>query len=134
MRIEGRLEPHAPALAAGCIAATKVVDNRRQVDGLDIEPDLPATMRDTSRTSSTIWDSRCVAIQRIEAAHPLVGGQHAAAQQPGVADDRVQRRSQLVRQHGEELVFQPVGVLACTNSRAFSSATDAQPAIPSARR
>ena len=33
------------------------------------------------------------------------------AQQPRVADDRVQRRAQLVRQHGEEFVLHPVGGL-----------------------
>ena len=70
---------------------------------------LPETIRDTSSTSSTICVSHVAlrsSVSRPRAA--LSPRQDAAAQQPRVADDRVERRAQLVREHGEELVLHAV--------------------------
>jgi hypothetical protein len=52
-----------------------------------------------------------VTLEDLETTGGLLLREHAAAQQPGVADDGVQRRPELVREHGEKLVLQAVRVL-----------------------
>ena len=52
-----------------------------------------------------------IAIDALERVLDFLGGQLAAAQQVDPADDRVERRAQLVRQRGEELVLQAIGLL-----------------------
>ena len=48
---------------------------------------------------------------RSSACFDLLGRQLAAAQQVHPADDGIERRAQLVRQRGEELVLQSIGLL-----------------------
>ena len=136
-RIERSSAARTPlASAAGCTVATALSTISGSSTGCTSSRILPETMRDTSSTSSTICVSaRRVALERLEAALGLLAGQHAAAQQPRVADDGVQRRAQLVRQHREELVLHPVGVAAPRRTGARSRAPPTPtPAIPTASR
>ena len=124
------------ASAAGCTVATALSTITGSSTGWTSRRILPETIRDTSSTSSTIWVSQlALRSSGFEAARRLVAGQQPAAQQPRVADDRVQRRPQLVRQHRQELVLHPVGVAgprrAAARSRARPTPT---PAMPSAIR
>ena len=114
------------ASAAGCIVATALSTTSGSSTGCTSRRILPETIRETSSTSSTICVSDGgVALEGFEAARRLLAGQHPAAQQPRVADDRVERRAQLVREHREELVLHAGWrSRASSYSRAFSSATD----------
>ena len=73
---------------------------------------LPDTMREMSSTSSTICVSevalRSIVSMALAASRP---GDHARAQHPRVAEDRIERRPQFVRQAGEELVLEPARLL-----------------------
>ena len=73
---------------------------------------LPVVMRDTSSRS---WTSRACACalrsMRSSACFTSSCRQLAAAQQVDPADDRVERRAQLVRERGEEFVLQAIGLL-----------------------
>ena len=99
------------ASAAGCTVATALSTIQRQIHRLHVEPDLA---RDDARDVEHVLDDlRQRVALRSSVSRPrsaLSPVSSAAAQQPGVAEDRVERRAQLVRQHREELVLQPVGV------------------------
>ena len=100
------------ASAAGCTVATALSMISGSSTGWTSRRILPETIRDTSSTSSMIWVSQLALRSMVSRPRAsLVAGQQPAAQQPRVADDRVQRRPQLVRQHREELVLHAVGVL-----------------------
>ncbi len=109
--IEDGLDADALGVGGRLHRRDRVVDDHRQLDRLDVQADLA---RDDPRHVQHVVDDLGqpvgVALDGLEAARQLVAGQESAAQQPRVADDRVQRRPQLVRQHREELVLHAVGV------------------------
>ena len=126
------------ASAAGCTVATALSTISRQLAPAGRRggscPRRSAT-RPARRRRSGSAQLR-VALERSRGrASAFSPRQQPAAQQPRVADDGVQRRPQLVRQHGQELVLQPVGVagvdVAAARSRARPTPT---PAMPSASR
>ena len=66
-------------------------------------------MRDTSSRSSISRACAWALRSTFSSARSLeLGRQRAGAQQPRPAEDRVERRAQLVRQRGEKLVLEPV--------------------------
>ena len=70
---------------------------------------LPVAIRETSSRSSTSRVWTCALRSTFSSARSLPdGGTAFAAQQLRPAEDRVERRAQLVRQRREELVLQPV--------------------------
>ena len=91
----------------------RALDQRRQLERLGLDqPTLPCTMRETSSRSSirrAMW-SACRPIT--SRAHRQLRRRASRAGQDvhGVADRR-QRVAQLVRQHREEFVLAPVGLL-----------------------
>ena len=106
------LDAHALGVGGGLNRRDGVVDDQRQLHRLHVEPDLARhDARDIEDVLDDLRQPRGVAFERLEPARRLVARQDAAAQQPRVADDRVERRAQLVRQDGEELVLHPVGGL-----------------------
>ena len=88
------------------------LDDADQVDGARRRArSLPVMMRDTSSRSSMSW--ACSAALRSivsSAAARRVGVEAARAQQLRPAEDGVERRAQLVRQRGQELVLDAVGL------------------------
>ena len=113
-RIERRSAARTPfASAAGCTVVDRVVDTTAgRSTACTFRRILPETMRETSSTSSTIWVSELALRSSVSNARASASRrQQAASHQPRVADDGVQRRAQLVREHREELVLQPAGVL-----------------------
>ena len=100
------------ASAAGWTRGDGVVDDQRQFHRLHVQPNLAGhDPRDVEHVLDDLRQPGRVAFERLEAARGLLAGQDVAAQQPRVADDGVQRRAQLVREHGEKLVLHPVGGL-----------------------
>ena len=111
------------ASAAGCTVATALSMTSGRSHRLHVQPDLARDdARDVEHVLDDLGQPVGVALEGLEAARRLVAGEHAAAQQPRVADDRVQRRAQLVRQHREELVLHAVGVAALRRAAARSRA------------
>ena len=99
------------ASAAGPTRVERLADHRRRPGSAPgSRCTLPVVMRDMSSRSSTSWFCATAlrSITSIACCH-LSGGDHVGLQHPGVAEDRVERRPQLVRQRGEELVLQLVG-------------------------
>ena len=89
-----------------------VVDNQGQLDWLHVQANLAChDARDVEDVFHDLRQPRRVSFERFETARGLLSREDVAPQQPRVADDRVQRRAQLVRQHGEEFVLHPVGGL-----------------------
>ena len=85
------------ASAAGWIVATALSTMSGSSTGCTSKRILPDTIRETSSTSSTICVSHVAFRSSVSRpAGGLVAGQDAAAQQPRVADNRIQRRAQLV--------------------------------------
>ena len=109
--IEDGLDADALGIRGRLHRRDRVVDDHRQLHRLDVQADLA---RDDPRHVEHVLDDLGqpvgVALEGLEAARQLVAGQQPAAQQPRVADDRVERRPQLVRQHRQELVLHAVGV------------------------
>ena len=75
---------------------------------------LPAST--LARSSTSLMScSRCCALVRMSPRYSLccgdTGADLAVVHQLGEADDRVERRAQLVRHVGEELALQPAGLL-----------------------
>ena len=80
----------------------------RELQRAHVQAELRPTIRDRSRMSEMTW--ACAAAFRSMASRPPAGGglvEPASAQEIGPAHDRGQRRAQLVRQRGEELVLDP---------------------------
>ena len=99
----------APAAASGrCTPSTTAARSTRSRSSCS----LPATMRETSRrslTSCACWRTpRSIACS---ARWRCAASMRAVAQHRQPADDALQRRAQLVREHGEELVLGLVGAL-----------------------
>ena len=89
-----------------------VTNDRRQLHRLHVQPDLAGhDSRYVHHVVDDLREPRRVAVQRLEPAGGFLTRENAAAKQPRVADDRVQRRPQFVREHREELVLRAVGVL-----------------------
>ena len=106
------LDAHALGVGRRLHGGDGVVDDAGSSTGCTSSRILPETMRDTSSTSSTICVSQRALRSSVSRPRAdLVRRQHVAAQQARVAEDRVERRAQLVRQHREEFVLQAVGVL-----------------------
>ena len=123
IRIEHGLEPDALRVGRGPHRLDRVLDDAAAAStGCTSSRSLPEMMRETSSTSSTIWVSDVrVARHGLERPASLLAGQQAGLQHPRLADDRVQRRPQLVRQRGQELVLQPAGGPGNSSRRCRSS-------------
>ena len=68
-------------------------------------------MRETSRRSSIRRDCTWALRSTFSSARSIDGERHRiGAQQLGPAEDGVERRAKLVREGGQELVLQPVGL------------------------
>ena len=100
------------ASAAGAIASTAPRTMSGNSTGWTFSRILPDTMREMSSTSSTICVSD-VALRSIVsiAFSLLVRRDDAGPQHARVAEDGVERRPQLVREAGEEIVLDPAGLL-----------------------
>ncbi len=112
--IHGRSRRRTPlASAAGRTVAMALLDDRghlRRAGRSSVS--LPVTIRETSRTSSTIWVSHFALRSSVTiAAVGLTARDDSRPQQLRVADDGVQRRAQFVREHGQELVLESIGLL-----------------------
>ena len=91
------LKPHALGVGGGLNGGDRVVDDERQLHRLHVQANLARhDPRDVEHVLDDLRQPRGVPFERLEAARRLVARQDAAAQQPRVADDRVQRRAQLV--------------------------------------
>ena len=124
------------ASAAGWTVAIALSTISRQLHGLHVQPDLAGDdPRDVEDVLDNLGQPRRVAFERLETAGRLLAGENAAAQQPRVADDRIQRRAQLVREHGEEFVLDPIGFLRVHEQpRILAARPTPTPAMPSTRR
>ena len=99
------------ASAAGCTVATALWTMSGSSTGLHVETDLARDdPGDVEHVLDDLGQRGGIALERLEPALGLLADEHPTAQQPGVPDDRVQRRAELVRQHREELVLQPIGL------------------------
>ena len=111
-RIDDGLQAHALRVRGRLDGSDGVVHDQRQFHGLHVQPDLP---RDDPGDIEDVFDDlrqpRRVPFECFEAADRLLARENAAAQKPRVSDNRIERRPQLVREHGEKLVLDPVGIL-----------------------
>ena len=121
------------ASAAGCTVATALSTITRQLAPAG-RPGGSCPRRSATRPARRRRSGVSQLALRSTVSRPrvcLVARQQPAPQQPRVADDRVQRRPQLVRQHRQELVLHPVGVagldVAAARSRARPTPTPAMP-------
>ena len=100
------------ASAASADGVDRAANDFREVDGLHVQPYLA---RHDARDVEDILDNLCqrgdVAFDGLERLRVLVGRQHAGAKQACVAEDRVQRRAQFVRQTGEKVVLELIRLL-----------------------
>ena len=67
--------------------------------------------RDVEEVGNELRLQLCVAVDHLERAPRAAGIEHALHHHPRPADDSVERRAQLVRQRGEEIVFGAIGGL-----------------------
>jgi hypothetical protein len=87
----------------------RFLDHFADVDRTHLEAELPG---DDPRDVEQIFDQLRlylgVPLDRLEGAGDVRVGQGAGAKDARPAEDGVERRAELVRQHGEEFVLQPV--------------------------
>ena len=96
-RIDDRLNPYAFGVGGGLDRGDRVVDDERQLDRLHVQANLARhDARHVEHVLHDLRQPRGVALERLEPARGLLARQDAAAQQPRVADDRIERRAQLV--------------------------------------
>ena len=111
-RVEVHVERDALGVGGGLDALDRFAQHGDDRNRLRIEPDLAG--RD-ARHVEQILDQLIlrdgVPLDDVDRARPLLRRDRVGLQHPGVAEDDVERRAQLVRQRGEELVLQLVGGL-----------------------
>ena len=87
-------------------------DNVRKLDWLNVQPNLSRDdPGDVEHVFDDLRQGRRVALDRLDGFVLLVRCDDAGPQHAGVAEDRIQRRSQLVREAGEKVVLDPTGLL-----------------------
>ena len=88
------------------------VDDARERDVLKLSSSLPARTRDMSSSDSTsLACAWALQLNRLNRLRYFVGGHHSRKQELCVPEHGVERGSELVRQDGDEVVFQPAGPL-----------------------
>ncbi len=96
--------------ALGSTDRNRLIHYATQLDGLSLDPQRA---RDDPRNIQEIVDQLClqtrIPLDALDRAQDLLFRQRFAAQKRGPAEDRVERRAQLVAQHRQELVLHPVG-------------------------
>ena len=109
--IHDRLESHA--LGVGCRPHRLhgLLNERGQVDGLQVQAKLARhDARHVEHILDDLGQGRDVPRHRVDRAGLFLAGQQSRLHHADVADNRVQRRPQLVRERREELVLQPACV------------------------
>ena len=134
--VDVELEPMPLASAAGRTVSMRVADDareRRPAAGAGCS--RPVIMRETSRTSAI--SCACALALRSTISSTLAtraGSTRACPQHRHPAEDGVERRPQLVRQRGEELVLQPVGLLGVARARSVQAPSRARRAARTGAR
>ena len=112
VRIEVGLEPQRLGVGGRRDGFERRPHQAGEVDALDVEPHLARDdARDVEHVLDDLGERHRVALDGCQRLRLPLQLDRALAQHAGVAEDRVQRRAQLVRQAGEELVLQPAGFL-----------------------
>ena len=89
-----------------------VVDDRRQIDGLNGETHFSGNdARHVQHVFDHLRERGRVPFDDLDSLRDLIARHRTAAQQARVAEDRVQRRAQLMRQRREKFVFQSIAGL-----------------------
>jgi hypothetical protein len=98
------VEAHAPGLRRRHHRGGRIVDHRRQIDLLDVQLQLAGDdPRDVEDVLDNLGQRLGVAFQDFDRARLLGAvGKNAAAQHAGVAENRIQRRPELVGQRAQE--------------------------------
>ncbi len=122
LAVERFLDPaRASASAAGRTASTALLTAVAQIDGLHVEAHLAG--HDAAHVEQVVHDlSLCanVALDRVERAGELRVVAGVAARDVHPADDRIQRRAQLVGERCEELVLQAARLFGFVPHGAFT--------------
>ncbi len=106
------LEPDLLGRGGRAQRVERLFDDRAQLDGPDLEPQLAHhDARDVEHVPHDLRLGLRVAVDDVDGARPLTFVELARLQEVGPAHDRVERRAQLVRERGQELVLGPVGRL-----------------------
>ena len=119
LRIEDRLDANALGVGRRRDGVDGASDDLGKVDRLHVQPDLSRDdAGDVEHVLDDLRQRRRVALDGLDRPCLAVGAIDAGPQHAGVAEDRVQRRPQLVRQAREKVVLQPTGLLrrSCTGS------------------
>jgi hypothetical protein len=100
------------ASAAGAMPSSAERTTSGRSTGWTLRRIFPATIREMSSTSSTIWMSDvALRIDGVQGFGLFVRSHRAGAEHACVAKNRVQRRAQFVREARQELVFDPTRLL-----------------------
>src|SRR5260221_9522704 len=111
-RLDGAIEVQPLALGALADQRAAVLHRRRHVEVVDVERHLARF--DLRQVEDVVDEGEQVLPRAVDVAHVLEllrvqVAEHALLQHLGKADDRIERRAQLVGHVGEELALVPVG-------------------------
>ena len=107
MRGEDCFDPQSLRLGRRPEGLDRALDQMWQLDPLDVEPHLAGDdPRDVEHILDDLGQRRRVALDGVDRAYRPLGRDDARLHHPRVAEDRVQRRAQLVRQRRQELVLE----------------------------
>ena len=107
----GSAASHLSLSATGRTASSAAPTTEPTSTGRTFNRTPPVMMRDTSRMSATSCAWSCALRSMTSRARRELAASILPSEQPRPAQDRVERRAQLVREHGEKLVLRAIGRL-----------------------